>query len=83
MLIEYIQAALEKARYEIIEDDEPYYGEVPELEGVWATGNTLEECRKNLEETIDEWIVFRLRKGLTLPPLDNHVIKDSGEVAVA
>ncbi|MDK2947842.1 hypothetical protein SAMN04488589_0060 [Methanolobus vulcani] len=83
MLIEYIHAALEKARYELIEDDEPYYGEVPELNGVWATGNTLEECRKNLEETIDEWIVFRLRKGLTLPPIGNHIIKDSGEVAVA
>jgi predicted RNase H-like HicB family nuclease len=41
---------------------------VPELNGVWATGNTLEECRENLEETIDEWIVFRLRKGVALYP---------------
>lgn len=79
MLIEYIQAALEKARYEIIEDEETTYGEVLELEGVWATGSTLEECRRNLEEVIDEWIVFRLRKGLMLPPIGNHVIKDSGE----
>ena len=83
MLIEYIQAALEKAIYEIIEDEETSYGEVLELEGVWATGNTLEECRKNLEEVIDEWIVFRLRRGFTLPPIGNHVIKDSGEIAVA
>jgi predicted RNase H-like HicB family nuclease len=83
MLIEYIHAALEKARYEIIEDDEPYYGEVPELDGVWATGSTLEECRKNLEETIDEWIVFRLRRGLTLPPIGNHIIEETGEVAIA
>jgi predicted RNase H-like HicB family nuclease len=36
MLIQYIQAALEKAKYEIIDDEEPYYGEVPELAGVWA-----------------------------------------------
>jgi len=41
---------MSKARYEIIEDEEPYYGEVPELEDVWATGKTLEECRKNLAE---------------------------------
>lgn len=60
MLIQYIQAALEKAKYEIIEDEEPYYGEVPELKGVSATGNTLEECRRNLEEVIDEWIIFRV-----------------------
>jgi len=45
MIVEYITAALHHARYEIIEDDEPYYGEVPELPGVWATGTTLEACR--------------------------------------
>ncbi|AAM05532.1 TPA: type II toxin-antitoxin system HicB family antitoxin [Methanosarcina acetivorans] len=67
MLIQYIHAALERAKYEIIDDEEPYYGEVPELEGVWATGKTLEECRGNLEEVIDEWIVIRLRNGLYLP----------------
>ena len=50
MIREYIEAALERARYEIIDDEEPYYGEVPELQGVWATGRTLEECRRNLIE---------------------------------
>jgi hypothetical protein len=34
MLIQYIPAALKRAKYEIIDDEEPYYGEVPELEGV-------------------------------------------------
>ena len=42
MLTEYIEEALKKAKYEIINDEEPYYGEVPELRGVWATGKTLE-----------------------------------------
>ena len=42
MLLEYIEEALRRARYEIIEDEEPYYGEIPELQGVWATGRTLE-----------------------------------------
>jgi predicted RNase H-like HicB family nuclease len=40
------QAALEHANYEIIDDEEPYYGEVPELQGVWASEKTLEECRE-------------------------------------
>jgi predicted RNase H-like HicB family nuclease len=66
MLIQYIHAALERAKYEIIDDEEPYYGEVPELEGVWATGKTLEECRRILEEVIDEWIVIRLKNELHL-----------------
>ena len=71
MLVQYIQAALERVKYEIIDDEEPYYGEVSELEGVWATGKTLEECRRNLEEVIDEWIVIRLRNELHLPGFCN------------
>jgi len=40
---------LSKARYEIIEDEEPYYGEVPELKGVWATANTDELSRLEVD----------------------------------
>jgi predicted RNase H-like HicB family nuclease len=82
MLIQYIHAALEKARYEIIDDDEPYYGEVTELAGVWATGKTLEECRRNLEEVIDEWLIFWLRNGLPIPRIGDHMIKEPGDSAV-
>ncbi|MCW3130199.1 MAG: type II toxin-antitoxin system HicB family antitoxin [Methanophagales archaeon] len=76
MITEYIEAALSKARYEIIKDEEPYYGEVPELEGVWATGKTLEECRKNLIEVIDGWIIVRLRKGLPIPQIEKYKIEE-------
>ena len=36
MIQTYIDAAMRQARYELIQDDEPYYGEIPELPGVWA-----------------------------------------------
>lgn len=75
MIIEYVQAALDKAKYEIIRDEEPYYGKVPGLDGVWSTGKTLEECRKNLAEVIDGWIVVRLRKELPIPPIAGHKIE--------
>jgi predicted RNase H-like HicB family nuclease len=67
MIVEYIEAALGKAKYDIIRDEEPYYGEVPGLKGVWATGKTLEGCRKNLAEVIEGWIVVRIKKGLPIP----------------
>lgn len=76
MIVEYIEAALEKARYDMIKDKRPFYVEVPGLEGVYATGKTLEECRKNLSEVIDDWIVVRLRKGLSVPPIDGHKIEE-------
>ncbi len=75
MLTEYIQEALRRAHYEIIDDEEPYYGEVPNLPGVWATGKTLEECRENLKEAIEGWIIIRLQKGLPLPPLGKVRLK--------
>ena len=68
MLLQYIQAALDRAHYEMIEDDEPFYGEVPELSGVWATGPTLEECRRTLADAIEDWLLFSVARGL--PTLD-------------
>ena len=68
MFAEYIAAALEQAEYEIIDDPEPYYAHVPGLQGVWATGKTFEECRKELISTIDGWIVLGLRMGQTIQP---------------
>ncbi len=67
MLLHYIQAALDQAHYELIEDEEPFYGEVPELAGVWATGITLEACCNNLAEAIEDWLLFSVAKGLPIP----------------
>jgi len=83
MITEYINAALSKAKYEIIEDEEPYYGEVPGLEGVWASGKTLEECRRNLSEVIDGWLVIRLKRGLTIPPIGKHRVDELNRIEVS
>lgn len=67
MIRDYIQAALEHAKYEIIQDEEPYYGEVEGLQGVWATGKTLEQRRARLMDVVYGWIIVRLSKGLSIP----------------
>jgi predicted RNase H-like HicB family nuclease len=82
MIGEYIQAALERARYELIDDAEPYYGEVRELPGVWASGATLEDCRRGLVEVIEGWIIVRLRNGLDIPPLGDHTIASPESIEV-
>jgi predicted RNase H-like HicB family nuclease len=83
MICEYIESAMRHAHYELIEDEEPYYGEVPELPGVWATGKTLEDCRKNLAEVIDGWILVRLARNLAIPPLGQTRIILPQEINVA
>jgi len=80
MIVQYIQKAMEKAHYEIIDDEEPYYGEIPECQGVWATGKTLEECRQNLEEVLEGWIVVRLQRGLNLPSIEGVAIRPLEEL---
>ncbi|HPR65666.1 MAG TPA: type II toxin-antitoxin system HicB family antitoxin [Methanothrix sp.] len=74
MFSEYVETALARAEYKVIEDDEPYFASFPELPGVWASGKTVEECLKELIEVIEEWIVARLHSGLPIPPMGEHKI---------
>jgi predicted RNase H-like HicB family nuclease len=80
MITEYIQEALNRAKYEMIEDDEPFYGEIPDLPGVWATGKTLEKCREQLKEVVEGWILLSVRKGMPIPPLGECEIRDGEKV---
>ena len=82
MITEYISGALKKARYEKITDRNPYYGEIPGLKGVWATGKTLGECRRNLSEVLDGWIIVRLRKSLPLPKINGIALKAASRFVV-
>lgn len=70
MLTAYIQAAMNRAHYEILADNEGYYGVIPGFQGVWANAETLEECREQLREVLEDWILFGLRLGHTLPEVD-------------
>jgi len=82
MITEYIDEALRRAQYEKIDDEEPYYGEIYELKGVWATGKTLEECRNNLKEVVEGWILVSIKKGLPIPKLGDFEIKEVQEAVV-
>jgi predicted RNase H-like HicB family nuclease len=70
MLLEYIQAALGHAKYEILPDDGSYYGEIPQCNGVYANAKTLEDCREELREVIEEWVLLRVHKNLPVPAID-------------
>lgn len=67
MVTQYIAAALRKANYEILPVDGSYYGLIPGFQSVWANAKTLEGCREELAEVLEEWILFRVSKNLPLP----------------
>lgn len=66
---------MKRAKYEILPDDKTYYGEIPDFDGVCANADTLEECRDELEEVLEEWIFFRISRNLLLPVVDGIELK--------
>jgi len=62
--------SLRYAHYEILEEDKSFYGEIPSFQGVYASAPTLETCREQLEEVLEEWVLFRIHKNLPLPQID-------------
>ena len=71
MLASYLDQAMEQAIYEIMEEEDAYWGEIPGLQGVWARHRTLEGCRRELREALSDWIALRLRLGLAIPVIAN------------
>jgi len=68
MLTEYILKQLAKARYKLL-DDKSYFGEILGLRGVWASHKTLEGCREELREVLEEWLLLKLSDGDDIPGL--------------
>jgi predicted RNase H-like HicB family nuclease len=84
MLIEYVTAAMAKARYEFIKNGpHPYYGSIPACKGVWATGATLEACRAELQEALDGWVTMRLRRGLKLPVIAGRSVRQPARLSLS
>lgn len=65
-LSSYIEAALATARLKTLED-KTCFGEIPGFKGVWASGKTAKQCREQLREVLEDWIVLKLRSNETLP----------------
>jgi len=68
MLHQYTQSAMDQATYQIM-DDGRYYGEIPPIPGVWSEADSLESCRLELIEVLDEWVILSLKRGDPLPPM--------------
>jgi len=52
MLTKHIRSAMALAKYEILSDG-TFYGEIPGFQGVYATEETLEACREQLQEILE------------------------------
>lgn len=69
LLAEYIKAAMEDATFMIFVEDGTYYGVIYGFQGVWANADTLEECRRELAEVLEDWIILGIERGHEIPVL--------------
>jgi len=74
MLFEYIQKALKKAEYKIL-DNGTWFAEIPGFEGLWANAKTVEECRLELQEVLEEWLILKIRDRDPIPEIEGIAIK--------
>lgn len=79
MLSEFIEKQLKKAKYKILED-RTYFGEISGIRGVWANTKSLESCRKELREVLEDWLLLKVRNkervsGFNLKFDQRHLIK--------
>jgi len=74
MLNQYIGKVLERSEYKRL-DDQTWFAEIPEFKGVWANGPTVERCRNELAEVLEEWLLLKLRDKDPIPVIDGIEIK--------
>jgi predicted RNase H-like HicB family nuclease len=70
MLTAYLAAALRQAEYEILPDNEGFFGRIPALPGVWGNAPTLEETREEVREALEGWLALALARGVPIPAID-------------
>jgi len=69
MLTEYLETAVGKAEYKRLEDH-TWFAEIPGFRGVWASAESVEDCRRELIEVLEEWILLKTRDHEDIPAIE-------------
>lgn len=71
MIADYITEAMKLAKFEHLDDGSVYGSFSSErLRGAWSNANTEEEAREELAEVLEEWVLFRISRGLPVPAVN-------------
>lgn len=76
MLSEFIAKKLREARYKLLKDGS-YFGEILGLKGVWANAKNLEDCRKELQEVLEDWLLLKIRLKEEIKKIVNNFVQDN------
>ena len=68
MLSAYIARKLRGTQYKLLKNG-TYFGEIPGLKGVWANAKNLEDCREELCDVLEEWLLLKVQNRESIPGL--------------
>lgn len=68
MFSTFIAKKMGLAKYKLLKDGS-YFGEIPGLAGVWSSAKSLEGCRQELQEVLEDWALLKIRSHETVPGL--------------
>jgi predicted RNase H-like HicB family nuclease len=69
MLTRFLEAAMRLADYEKLADG-TWWGHIPGFKGLWAEGEDRDACTIELRSTLEDWVLFSLRRGQPIPVID-------------
>ena len=81
MIIEYCKKVIERDEYKKLVDGS-WFAEIPGFQGVWANGDSVEQCRNELVTVLEEWLLLKVRDGDSVPEVAGLKV-EIREVAVA
>ncbi len=70
MFARYMQAAMQQAHFELIEEDRVVFATIPGFDGLWATGETREQAEAELASVLEGWLLVGLAHHHPLPVVE-------------
>jgi predicted RNase H-like HicB family nuclease len=75
VLTEYLEAAMRRAEYEELPENEGWYGHIVGIQGVYAHASNRNETVRELRSALEDWLLFGLVNGFPIPALGGIDLK--------
>jgi predicted RNase H-like HicB family nuclease len=66
ILTAFIEAAMQTIQYVCL-TDKTVYGKIPDCSGVWGEGSNQQECKKDIQEALEIWLLLKLKDNDSIP----------------
>ena len=54
-------------------EEEGFFGSIPGFHGLWANAATVEECREELQSTLEDWLLISIARHMPVPVIDGSI----------